>query len=80
MIEAMDTVAESCILPFDKVENLDLKITNYSLDELKRIIEETANDIQEKCSSNQITEGAKNTLSGIAEQLNIKGYLIRNNL
>lgn len=79
MIEAMDTVAESCILPFGKIKDLDLEVKKYTLDELKATIEETASLIQEKCSEN-ITEGAKNTLSGIAEQLNIKGYLIKNNL
>lgn len=80
MIDAIDKVAESCIFPFETITDLDLNITNYSLDELIRIIEETARDIQVACLDPNTTEGAKNTLSGIAEQLNIKAYLINRNL
>lgn len=79
-IDSIDTIAESCIFPFFKITDLDVKIDKFNLQSLKDKIQETAETIQEICQDKQTSEGTKNTLSGIAEKLNIKAYLINNNL
>jgi len=79
-IDNIDTIAESCIFPFDKITDFDFKIEKYTIEALKDYIQETAELIQEITKDSDTSEGIKNTLSGIAEQLNIKAYLINNNL
>ena len=80
-IDAIDSVAESCILPFEgKVEELDFQITSKesTLENLKTTIQDLADMIQKLAKDEEMSEGAKNTLSGIAEMLNVKAYLISN--
>lgn len=76
-IDFTDKIAESCIFPFDVINRLDLEIKSFDITSLKEYIVETANTIEKLCNSKDISEGAKNTLSGIAEALNIKAYLLK---
>lgn len=79
-IDNIDEIAEACIFPFTKISDLDLKIDKFDLEALKDLITDTADEIQKICQDSETAEGIKNTLSGIASQLNVKAYLIKNNL
>ena len=76
-IDFIDKIAESCIFPFDTINRLDLEIKSFDINSLKEYIVETANKIEKICNSNDISDGAKSTLSGIAEALNVKAYLLK---
>lgn len=79
-MEFIDKIAENCILPFETtlLDRLDLYgVVTPSVEDLKNNIVDTANKIQALCANNEVSEGAKNTLSGIAESLNTKAYLLK---
>ena len=79
-IEFTDKIAENCILPFETnvLNRLELYgALTPSVEDLKNLIIDSANMIQTLCANNEISEGAKNTLSGIAESLNTKAYLLK---
>ena len=76
-LDFVDKIAESCILPFKTIDRLDLEIKDFDLESLKTYIVFIVNKIEKLVDSDNISEGAKNTLSGIAETLNVKAYLLK---
>ncbi len=76
-MDSIDKVAEVCIFPFYTIDNLTFNFDGYGVQDLKNLIVETANLIQKLCEDALTAEGIKNTLSGIAESLNVKAYLLK---
>ncbi len=76
-LDFIDKIAESCIFPFDTIDRLDLEIKDFDVESLKTYIVFVVNKIEKLCDSDYISEGARNTLSGISEALNVKAYLLK---